>query len=124
MRLGIDCGSLRAPGDRCQSSQNLEGRCEDLYSFLGFQPRSDRVQILGELAMSTMGTEGFEPPTVNPNQGSGLEDSCYAGAAKSGAVFADSSPIDPDLAKIIDAWPNLPEAIRAGILAMVRAAGG
>jgi hypothetical protein len=28
-----------------------------------------------------------------------------------------------DLAAIIDAWPTLPEAIKAGILAMVRASG-
>jgi hypothetical protein len=28
---------------------------------------------------------------------------------------------DPDLATVIDAWPTLPEAIRAGIMAMVRA---
>jgi hypothetical protein len=28
------------------------------------------------------------------------------------------------LAALIDAWPTLPEAIRAGILALVRAAGG
>jgi len=28
----------------------------------------------------------------------------------------------PDLAAVIDAWPALPEPIRAGILAMVRAA--
>jgi len=28
------------------------------------------------------------------------------------------------LASIIDAWPKLPEPLRAGILAMVRAAGG
>ena len=27
----------------------------------------------------------------------------------------------PDLAEIVDAWPELPEAIRAGILAMVKA---
>src|SRR5271157_612142 len=29
---------------------------------------------------------------------------------------------DPGLAEIMDAWPKLPEAIRAGMLAMVRAA--
>ena len=29
---------------------------------------------------------------------------------------------DPDLAAIVAAWPELPEVIRAGILAMVRAA--
>jgi len=27
----------------------------------------------------------------------------------------------PDLAEILDAWPELPEAIRAGILAVVKA---
>ena len=30
----------------------------------------------------------------------------------------------PDLAEIIDAWPTLPEPIRAGILAMIRSASG
>jgi hypothetical protein len=29
---------------------------------------------------------------------------------------------DPDLAAVVDAWPELPEAIRAGISAMVKAA--
>jgi hypothetical protein len=42
---------------------------------------------------------------------------------ESGTVATDPTPIDPDLAKIIDAWPTLPEPIRAGILAMIRAAG-
>ena len=31
--------------------------------------------------------------------------------------------IDADLGRLIDAWPTLPEAIRAGIPAMVEAAG-
>jgi hypothetical protein len=30
-------------------------------------------------------------------------------------------PLDPDLALIESSWPDLPEALRAGILAMVRA---
>jgi hypothetical protein len=33
-----------------------------------------------------------------------------------------SEVIPADLARIIEAWPVLPEAIRAGILAMVKAA--
>jgi hypothetical protein len=33
-----------------------------------------------------------------------------------------SSQTDPDLARIANAWPSLPEAIRAGILAMVEVA--
>jgi hypothetical protein len=30
---------------------------------------------------------------------------------------------DPDLATVVDAWDRLPEAVRAGIVAMVKAAG-
>jgi len=33
-------------------------------------------------------------------------------------------PDDPGLAAVVEAWPDLPEAIRAGILAMVRATSG
>jgi hypothetical protein len=29
--------------------------------------------------------------------------------------------VPPDLADVVTAWPNLPAAIRAGILAMVKA---
>jgi hypothetical protein len=32
------------------------------------------------------------------------------------------TPTDPDLAAVMDAWPELPEAIKAGIAAMVNAA--
>ena len=45
------------------------------------------------------------------------------GGAESGAVGAAEARIDADLALVIDAWPTLPEAIKAGILAMVQAAG-
>jgi hypothetical protein len=37
-------------------------------------------------------------------------------------TLARESQIDPDLARLIDAWPTLPEAIRAGIIAMIQAA--
>ena len=43
---------------------------------------------------------------------------------ESGALPTQTHPIDPSLTALIDAWPTLPEALRAGILAMVRAAGG
>ena len=35
-----------------------------------------------------------------------------------------NSPGDPDLAAVVEAWPDLPDAIRAGIVAMVEAAAG
>ena len=34
----------------------------------------------------------------------------------------DTCQTDPDLAAVVAAWPELPEAIKAGILAMVKAA--
>lgn len=45
------------------------------------------------------------------------------------ATPADSPAVPPDahgteLARIIAAWPKLPESVRAGILAMVRAVVG
>ena len=30
--------------------------------------------------------------------------------------------VDPDLAAVLSAWPRLPEALKAGIVAMVKAA--
>lgn len=37
--------------------------------------------------------------------------------------LARESQIDPDLARLIDAWPMLPNVLRAGILAMIDASG-
>jgi hypothetical protein len=42
--------------------------------------------------------------------------------AESGALGAQNGPDYPDLAEVAQAWPSLPEAIKAGILAMIRAA--
>jgi hypothetical protein len=39
--------------------------------------------------------------------------------ARHGALLAQNA--DENLAAVIAAWPSLPEALRAGILAMVRA---
>jgi hypothetical protein len=42
--------------------------------------------------------------------------------ANSDALPDDFTPIDPDVAEVAEAWPTLPQAVRAGILAMIRAA--
>jgi hypothetical protein len=39
-------------------------------------------------------------------------------------VPGEPRSIDPSLASLINAWPNLPEALRAGIMAMVKDASG
>jgi hypothetical protein len=36
-------------------------------------------------------------------------------------MATDSCQIDPDLLAILEAWPTLPEALKAGIVAMVKA---
>jgi hypothetical protein len=64
-----------------------------------------------------MGIEPNQHPTENSTNPA-------AGGARGGAQNAKTPTIDAALAAVIDAWPALPEAIRAGILAMVRAASG
>jgi hypothetical protein len=53
-----------------------------------------------------------------------LGNSTNESGAKSGALGAESTPIDPDLATIIDAWPTLPEAVRQQVVGFVKAADG
>ena len=40
-----------------------------------------------------------------------------------GAFAAEIAPDAPDLADVLTAWPTLPEPVKAGIVAMVKAAG-
>ncbi len=44
------------------------------------------------------------------------------GGAESGARRAPDDTQDPDLRQVIDAWPALTEAVKAGIMEMVRSA--
>lgn len=62
-----------------------------------------------------MAGAGFEHLTIS-SENSAIDDLC---GAKSGAIAAD---IPSELQEFIDHWPNLPEALKAGILAMVRSA--
>jgi len=55
----------------------------------------------------------------NPEENAHSLDSAAPGAA----VGAQNTPIDPDLQAIIERWPELPDAVKAGILAMVRTSG-
>ena len=63
---------------------------------------------------------GLEPATRSPENFTNPAPS----GAKSGALDPQVRAIDPALATLIYAWPTIPEAIKAGILAMIRAAGG
>ena len=50
-----------------------------------------------------------------------LEKQAKSRAAESGAELPNSAPITPDLADVLTAWPTLPESVKAGILAMIKA---
>jgi len=61
----------------------------------------------------------------------GLEPICHStgktaisetDSAESGAVGARIDEIVPDLQAILVSWPTLPEAVKAGIVAMIQAA--
>jgi hypothetical protein len=41
---------------------------------------------------------------------------------ETGTLDADSAPIDPDLAIVIDLWPELPRTTRKTVLATIQAA--
>ena len=65
-----------------------------------------------------IGDTGLEPGRKTPEKTRIPESS----GAESGAVGGEIVPIDPDLQRIIEAWPRLTDAARADILAMVNAA--
>jgi hypothetical protein len=60
-----------------------------------------------------VGSTGFEAPPFFSGE-----------TADSGSCSADCSALAPDLARLVAAWDQLPPAVRAGILAMVKASGG
>jgi hypothetical protein len=84
--------------------------------FVGLSNAKPPSVVLGRLAVARMGATGFEQSPPNPENTSFPSSS----AAKSGAVLPDFVASDPNLRELIKAWPSLPEAVRTGIVAMVR----
>ena len=64
---------------------------------------------------------GFELDDVTPSTPRDLGQLSIVRAAESGALAAGSPPIDPEMVRVIEAWPSLSAAIRAGVLAMIDA---
>jgi hypothetical protein len=65
-----------------------------------------------------MAGAGFEPTQESPSISKVLCDN----GAQSGAPQTQSEAIDADLATVIKVWHTLPGSMRAGIVAIIRAA--
>ena len=65
-----------------------------------------------------MPRRGVEHLQQSPGKGGFPE----VGGAECGAQRAPEGQFEPDLQRLIDAWPTLPDPRRAGIVAMVDAA--
>jgi hypothetical protein len=70
---------------------------------------------------------GFEPRLTDSESTSialfSRENGTLSDCAAPGAALEhENALIDPTLQAVIDGWPELPEAVKAGILAMVQAA--
>ena len=65
--------------------------------------------------------KGVEPDQKPADPGE-ISEVSAAGAVKASVAVSLPMPADADLRLIFDAWPALPEPIRTGILAMVKAA--
>ena len=67
-----------------------------------------------------------EPQALSENAEPHCTTGCTKPTPKAGGtgdpVVPGCSGSDPDLAAVISSWPELPEAIRVGIVAMVKAA--
>ena len=86
-------------------------------SFQAALPNVGRYQnCLIRRDLHQMETKGLELPQDFPDK-TIVSD---LGGAESGAPPAPTAISDPDLAIVVTAWPDLPEAIRAGIVTMVR----
>ena len=65
-----------------------------------------------------MGATGLEPVTPS-TEGPLAESLATTPPIPLAQALARESQIDPTLARIVDAWPKLPEAIRRAMLALV-----
>lgn len=76
------------------------------------------------------GLEGFEPPTGGleircaPDVNLNADKSCGKGPSRPDQIATKPPEFSPELARVIDLWPGLPEPIRRAILALVDSTAG
>jgi hypothetical protein len=67
-----------------------------------------------------VGDRGLELDSVTPCSEGDLGKPAQPHAAESGVIGARETPIDPDLAVVVEAWPTLPEATRRAIVGLMQ----
>ena len=60
----------------------------------------------------------------HPNATPAKITACDPPSGRSADCFAETLENEPELARLVEVWPDLPPAVKAGILAMVKASGG
>lgn len=68
------------------------------------------------------GLENRSPSTATTTPATTCETTPGRLSALLGVLAAQLAPFSPELARVLTAWPRLPEALRAGIMAMIHAA--
>ena len=79
------------------------------------RPRGSPLYVFPPLRANTADIRVLEKDSLVPGT------LALTGAAKSGAPDAGNHDVDAELNEVINAWPNLPAALKSGILAIVRA---
>jgi len=103
-------------GGAATKARNPEAQSEPHESSSLEGGRGGRQRVMG-LEPTTFTLATCTPTEAKDRIHNGLDDS--TGDARS--AIAARSAENPDLRAVIDAWPDLPDAVRAGILAMVKA---
>ena len=86
----------------------------------------DRASVFGTEAAHPQGQgqSGLTASPATPDSAPGSAQPPKPAIISPQASAAIQAQADPDLALLLDAWADLPEALKAGIVAMVKAAGG
>lgn len=117
--LSRNLEALAAPGSVARLFRNLglPKTCEI--------PKPNEVNCPGyELDWST-GADQVERKGIERPPNSSIKTPVSSeGGAKCGALIADFATSDTKLSRVVEAQSNLPAPIKAGIMAMIQAAGG
>jgi integrase len=99
---GVSCTNPHQPASVCKAERE------------GFEPSV------------TLPPHRFSRPAPDPSKDQSYQEirDNQSGEVPVGVPFSPEPQFPPDLARVVAAWDRLPDAIKAGVLALVQAAGG